>query len=94
MKRSNKKPVDLSPCAPHLIAVYFADREHTPSAVQQRELCDEIWERYSIHDRMVMALRELVSVVRIHSEATDNNFAWAELEECEKVLSKIYEDGK
>ena len=33
-------------------------------------------------------LRELVSITKIHSDATGNNFAWAELEESEKALSQ------
>ena len=32
------------------------------------------------------ALRELISIVEIHSEATDENFAWAELPEAKKSL--------
>ena len=32
------------------------------------------------------ALRELISIVEIHSEATGSNFAWAELEESRKAL--------
>ena len=33
------------------------------------------------------SLRELVSIVKIHSKATGNNFAWAEVEEAEKALA-------
>jgi len=33
------------------------------------------------------ALRELVSITKMHSEATGNNFAWAELMEAELALS-------
>lgn len=33
------------------------------------------------------ALSELVCIVEIHSDATRNNFAWAELEEAKKALS-------
>lgn len=33
-----------------------------------------------------MALKDLVSIVEIHSNATDNNFAWAELDEARKAL--------
>jgi len=32
-------------------------------------------------------LSELVCIVEIHSEATSNNFAWAELEEAKRVLT-------
>lgn len=32
------------------------------------------------------ALSELISIVKIHSKATGNNFAWAEIEEAETAL--------
>ena len=32
------------------------------------------------------ALKEMVSIVEIHSSATKNNFAWAELEEARAAL--------
>ncbi len=40
-----------------------------------------------IIEELTDALKELMSVVRIHSEATNTNFAWAEMEEAEKVLN-------
>lgn len=33
------------------------------------------------------ALRELVAIVEIHSSATHNNFAWAELDEAKLALN-------
>ena len=33
------------------------------------------------------ALQELVSIVEIHSRATANNFAWAEVEEAKDALN-------
>ena len=33
------------------------------------------------------ALKELVSIVEIHSKATGSSFAWAEIEEAQKALS-------
>lgn len=33
------------------------------------------------------ALKELVSIVEIHSDRTNNNFAWAELDEAKSALS-------
>jgi hypothetical protein len=33
------------------------------------------------------ALKELVAIVKIHQEATGNNFAWAELEMAEQALT-------
>ncbi len=40
---------------------------------------------------MEEALRELTSIVKIHSEATNNNFAWAEIECAEEALKKAKE---
>jgi hypothetical protein len=37
---------------------------------------------------LLMALKELVSIVNIHQRATNNNFAWAELEYAEEVIAK------
>jgi hypothetical protein len=34
------------------------------------------------------ALRQLVAIVEIHSEATGNNFAWAELDDAKKAQNK------
>lgn len=39
------------------------------------------------------ALRELMSIVRIHSRATDENFAWAEMQYAEEVLRAAQLDG-
>jgi hypothetical protein len=39
------------------------------------------------------ALRELMSIVRIHSDATDENFAWAEMQYAEEVLRAAQLDG-
>lgn len=35
------------------------------------------------------SLKELVSIVNIHSKATRNNFAWAELDEANKALDAL-----
>ena len=34
------------------------------------------------------AFRKLMSIVKIHSRATGNNFAWAEMEEAEQALAE------
>ena len=34
------------------------------------------------------ALKELASIVEIHSECTDNNFAWAEMIEARAIIAK------
>lgn len=39
------------------------------------------------------ALRELMSIVRIHSDATDENFAWAEMQYAKEVLRAAQLDG-
>ena len=44
------------------------------------------WVRYSEANIVVEALKELMSIVKIHSNNTDNNFAWAEMSEAEKAL--------
>ncbi len=38
--------------------------------------------------RLQDALRELISIVEIHTNATGNNFAWAELEEARMALDE------
>lgn len=38
---------------------------------------------------LVGSLKELMSIVKIHSENTDNNFAWAEMAEAEKTLRSL-----
>jgi hypothetical protein len=42
--------------------------------------------------KVIDAMKELVSIVEIHSEHTSNNFAWAELEEAHKALSIMQEE--
>ena len=37
-------------------------------------------------NRLADSLKELVCIVEIHSKATKNNFAWAELDEAKEVL--------
>jgi len=39
------------------------------------------------------ALRGLVSIVEIHSNATNNNFAWAELDEAKIALGAAQQEG-
>lgn len=40
-------------------------------------------------DWLVEPLKELMSIVKIHSENTDNNFAWAEMSEAERTLRNL-----
>ena len=37
---------------------------------------------------LLKALEELVCITKIHSKATKNNFAWAELEFAEQIIDK------
>lgn len=38
---------------------------------------------------LVESLKELMSIVKIHSNNTDNNFAWAEMSEAERTLRSL-----
>ena len=40
-------------------------------------------------DWIVESLKELMSIVKIHSENTNNNFAWAEMSEAERTLRSL-----
>ena len=40
-------------------------------------------------DWLVDSLKELMSIVKIHSDNTDNNFAWAEMSEAERTLRSL-----
>lgn len=42
---------------------------------------------------IVEAFEQLVSIVKIHSEATDNNFAWAELGDAEQAIAALQAQG-
>lgn len=46
-----------------------------------------------INKGLVVALKELAMIVEIHSGATNNKFAWAEMEQAEEALvrAKGYE---
>jgi len=52
-----------------------------------RRLRAELAEEKAHGDRLAEALKELVSIVKIHSENTDNNFAWAEAFDAKNTLS-------
>jgi hypothetical protein len=47
---------------------------------------NEVKEYIKYCKKLESALKEMVSITKIHSNATSNNFAWAELEEAEKLL--------
>ena len=76
------------------------DAEQRNAALEQQrdELqakCDGLQARCdSYHDvlyEMIDAASELVSIMKIHSNATDNNFAWAELQNLEETIAKAKE---
>ena len=39
-------------------------------------------------DELLAALKQMVSIVAIHSRATKNNFAWAEMDEANAAIAK------
>ena len=45
-------------------------------------------ENMKMEEELKEALKELLSIVKMHSKATDNNFAWAEVECAEEVLAR------
>jgi hypothetical protein len=40
-------------------------------------------------DEIMLCLKQLMSIVDIHSSATDNDFAWAEMGYARKIISKM-----
>jgi uncharacterized protein YabN with tetrapyrrole methylase and pyrophosphatase domain len=53
-------------------------------ALQSAE--QEIEQLRSAIESLKKAMKELISIVEIHSKATENNFAWAEIEFAKEVL--------
>lgn len=43
--------------------------------------------------QLVEALEQLMSIVKIHSRATSNNFAWAEMDFAKEALAAAKENG-
>lgn len=41
----------------------------------------------NVNKQLLDALKELVSIVEIHSKATDNNFAWAEIDFANEAIA-------
>lgn len=52
--------VNLTPCAAHLIAVHYSDPDYKASVHEQEKLCDELWRRYSYHNRLREALEHVL----------------------------------
>jgi len=48
----------------------------------------ELEKKAEMFDEMVGALNELTSIIKIHSEATKNTFAWAEVDCAKEILDR------
>ena len=48
----------------------------------------ELEKKAEMFDEMVGALNELTSIIKIHSEATKNTFAWAEVDHAKVILER------
>ena len=48
----------------------------------------EIRELKKQRDELLEALKQMVSIVEIHSRSTKNNFAWAEMDEARAAIAK------
>ena len=80
-----KTPMDLTPCAPHLIAVHFADESYTPTPRQQKSLCDEMWRRWANHKILVEALQDAETALRWYKEGDQV----AQARKIDELLSEI-----
>ena len=49
---------------------------------------DELRRLYEANQAMLEALKQIYSIVVIHSAATNNNFAWAELDQVNAAIAK------
>lgn len=62
------------------------DLELLPTKEDMAAKDAEIVELEQEVEELKTALRELILIVKHHSEVTDNNFAWAEIQICEELL--------
>ena len=70
---------------------FCLDKEVKRVIVYQSKYDALFKQRDELHDNLYELIdfsRELVSIVKIHSNATGNNFAWAELESMETAIAK------
>ncbi len=61
---------------------------HTESLERNKPLGDQLVDAINQRDELLEALKQMVSIVVIHSNATGNNFAWAELDEARAAIAK------
>lgn len=64
----------------------FGNTEMRETKVGEYVLFDDAKQQI---DWLVESLKELMSIVRIHSDNTENNFAWAEMSEAERTLRSL-----
>jgi len=74
--------------------IKFGKCSECNSEISEHICPDNIKPILALMREMAEALRELKSVVNIHSHITRSNFAWAEIEQADEALSKYEEmDG-
>ena len=65
----------------------FRDLRIDDSSVNS-DYITELEKKAEMFDEMVGALNELTSIIKIHSEATKNTFAWAEVNCAKEILDR------
>ena len=65
----------------------FRDLRIDDSSVNS-DYITELEKKAEMFDEMVGALNELTSIIKIHSEATKNTFAWAEADCAKEILDR------
>ena len=65
----------------------FRDLRIDDSSVNS-DYITELEKKAEMFDEMVGALNELTSIIKIHSEATKNTFAWAEVGCAKEILDR------
>lgn len=65
----------------------------TPMVEEQQRMAKRVEELEAVGAQLVEALEQLMSIVTIHSRATSNSFAWAEMDEAKAALAAAKEAG-
>lgn len=73
---------------------YYRDREQRLREIASGKHASLASEAANQIRHLKGALRELISIVEIHSSTTGNNFAWAELEAAREALGAQAADGE